>query len=184
MTVEPLPCTGPSLMIPLPNSFAGHPGLSPSRHKFLKLEDNLLCELVERFGEKNWTVIAQFMKRRSARQCRERYKNYLSPAVSNRPWSEAEDDLLTAKVSELGQKWAKIAVFFQGRSDVNLKNHWAALTLKNERLQRFAAAKASTEETIFVPQVPQLTPADDDWWAVPQTAFTERFRVHDLIDDF
>jgi hypothetical protein len=121
-------------------------GQGSSRHKFLKAEDDLLRDLVSRFGEQNWNIIASFMKRRSARQCRERYKNYLSPRVNTRPWLPEEEELLTAKVGELGQKWAKITSFFEGRSDVNVKNHWAAILSRNERVQRFERQKLEREK--------------------------------------
>jgi hypothetical protein len=116
-----------------------------SRHKFLKAEDDVLRGLVGRFGEQNWNIIASFMKRRSARQCRERYKNYLYPGVNTRPWLPEEEELLTAKVAEFGQKWAKITPFFEGRSDVNVKNHWAAILSRNERVQRFQREKLERE---------------------------------------
>jgi hypothetical protein len=142
------------------------------RHKFLKAEDDLLRDLVSRFGEQNWNIIASFMKRRSARQCRERYKNYLSPRVNTRPWLPEEDDLLAAKVAEFGQKWARITCFFEGRSDVNVKNHWAAILSRNERVQKFEREKLERERAnggslrrIVVPDAP---PTDLDWtWPTP-----------------
>jgi hypothetical protein len=87
-------------------------------------EDVLLRQLVEQYGDNDWKVIAQEMPNRSRRQCRERYKNYLAPDLSNRPWSDGEDALLRDKVAEYGPKWAKISVFFKGRSDASIKNRW------------------------------------------------------------
>jgi hypothetical protein len=112
------------------------------RHKFLKAEDDLLRELVELYGETNWTTISRYMHRRTARQCRERYKNYLSPRVRNRGWTPEEEELLAQKVRELGPRWAKIACYFEARSDVSVKNRWAAMVSRNERVQKYALAKA------------------------------------------
>jgi hypothetical protein len=67
------------------------------------------------------------MPNRTTRQCRERYKNYLSPELRNLPWSPAEDLLLRERFSEFGPRWATLATFFNGRSDVSLKNRWAVL---------------------------------------------------------
>lgn len=97
------------------------------RHKFTKAEDELLKSLVEKYGETNWVVISSQMKTRSPRQCRERYKNYLSPKIKNGPWTPEEEELLIQKVKELGQRWANIALYFEPRSDVNVKNHWTAM---------------------------------------------------------
>jgi hypothetical protein len=114
--------------------------MSASRHKFLKAEDDLLRCLVDKYGEANWNVISSFMNRRNARQCRERYKNYLSPQFRNTPWTPAEDELLVSKVREIGQRWSVIAKLFEGRSDVNVKNRWAAIQTRNERIERYSRA--------------------------------------------
>jgi hypothetical protein len=133
-----------------PQRFVGGGKHGSSRHKFLKAEDDMLRELVEKYGESNWTIIARYMRRRTARQCRERYKNYLSPKVRNRDWTEDEEELLAQKVREFGPKWAKIAVFFESRSDVNVKNHWAALMSRNKRVQKYSMARARQEESGMV----------------------------------
>jgi hypothetical protein len=95
-----------------------------TRLSFTPDEDDLLRVLVGKYGEDNWQVIAAKMTRRSRRQCRERWVNYLSPAVCNRPWTPEEEDLLSVKVKEIGRKWKAMEPFFPGRTDVNIKNHW------------------------------------------------------------
>lgn len=103
------------------------------RHKFTKAEDELLKSLVEKHGESNWITISAAMKTRSPRQCRERYKNYLSPKIQNGPWTPEEEQLLIEKVKELGQRWSNIALYFEPRSDVNVKNHWSAMVNRQLR---------------------------------------------------
>jgi hypothetical protein len=97
------------------------------RCKFSADEDANWKTLVLQYGERNWKRISSVMNNRTTRQCRERYKNYLSTDLSVRPWSDAEDEILTQKVLELGQKWAQISRFFSSRSDVRLKNYWLAI---------------------------------------------------------
>jgi hypothetical protein len=63
--------------------------------------------------------------------------------VTNRPWSAEEEALLTSKVAEFGPKWSQIAVSFEGRSDVNVKNRWAAMVSRNERIGKWEREKAS-----------------------------------------
>ena len=58
-------------------------GNSSMRHKFTKAEDDLLKQLVLKYGETNWMAVAAQMKTRTPRQCRERYKNYLSDKIKN-----------------------------------------------------------------------------------------------------
>jgi hypothetical protein len=64
-----------------------------------------------------WDVIAKQLPGRTAWQCRERWANYLSPAIRSDPWTADEDRILVEKVNEMGFAWSFIAHFFNGRSD-------------------------------------------------------------------
>ena len=109
------------------------PDKKSARQMFTMEEDNRLCELVSEYGDRNWRVISRQMPNRTTRQCRERYRNYLSPKVKNGPWTQEEDILLEQKYIEYGPKWATIAKFFPSRSDVNIKNRWASNRHKSVR---------------------------------------------------
>lgn len=136
------------------------------RHKFSKQEDDTLRRIVLQHGEGNWSTIAACMKNRTARQCRERYKNYLSPRIKNDPWTREEEQLLELKYAELGPKWAKIALFFESRSDVNVKNHWAAMVnrqnreklMHQEKAEMFARADGCPAMVPLVPVFPGRAP--------------------------
>jgi hypothetical protein len=65
---------------------------------------------------------------RTARQCRERYKNYLAPSIRIAPWTPEEDALLLQKYRELGPKWSQMTSFFGQRSAVSLKNHYVRIS--------------------------------------------------------
>lgn len=105
-----------------------------ARQMFTPEEDKQLIELVKEFGDRNWRMISKKMEKRTTRQCRERYRNYLSPNLTNGPWTAEEDLLLEQKYVELGPKWAAIAQFFKNRSDVNIKNRWASNRHKAMRM--------------------------------------------------
>jgi hypothetical protein len=111
------------------------------RHKFTKVEDELLKSLVQKYGESNWCAVAAQIKTRTPRQCRERYKNYLSPKIKNGPWTPEEEELLAKKVAEIGPKWAHISTFFAPRSDVNVKNHWTSMVNRRQREMTAIAKK-------------------------------------------
>ena len=100
------------------------------RQKFTPEEDIRLKQLVAELGTKAWKKVSARMPDRTTRQCRERYNNYLSPLLNMDPWTADEDKLLEEKVKEMGQKWSIIAHFFNGRSDVNVKNRYALLVSK------------------------------------------------------
>jgi hypothetical protein len=105
------------------------PPRGPGRYKskFTAEEDSALRDLVSSCGAGNWSAIAARMSHRSARQCRERWNNYLNPQLGRSPWSPAEDLLLQEKFALLGRHWHEIAVFLPSRSRNHVLNHWTAL---------------------------------------------------------
>lgn len=101
--------------------------------KFTTDEDAQLSELVRLHGEEDWMTISCLMPGRNPRQCRERWRHYLSPAVSLAPFTPHEDARLLRKYAELGPKWKAIAAFFEGRTDINVKNRWLLLGRRQRR---------------------------------------------------
>jgi hypothetical protein len=101
-------------------------GRYSQRAKFSFQEDTLLKSLVARFNS-NWNAISSFMDARTPRQCRERYKNYLDPALENGPWTVSEEELLKKLYPQFGPNWVAIRQHFPNRSNNNIKNHWAAM---------------------------------------------------------
>ena len=61
---------------------------SKVRSQFTKEEDAKLIQLVQKYTANNFNAIAKELPGRSVRQCRERWKHYLSPSVRNTPWTE------------------------------------------------------------------------------------------------
>jgi hypothetical protein len=98
-----------------------------TRRKFTPSEDAKLRSLVPRHGEINWHTIATYFTSRTPRQLRERWKHYLAPTVNTGPWTFEEDWLLVQKTNELGPVWAYLTQFFDGRSDMALKNRFLGL---------------------------------------------------------
>jgi hypothetical protein len=103
------------------------------RRKFTPEEDDVLRRIVARLGSNDWNAVAQQFPNRSPRQCRDRWRNYLSPDVAIGPWSRADEETLLAKVKEMGPRWALIAQQFPGRTDIGVKNHYISITAKQEK---------------------------------------------------
>lgn len=116
-----------------------------SRHKFTKEEDQKLINLVNQYGKNCWSFVAQNMDGLTARQCRERYQDYLSPGIRNEVWTCEEDELLQQKVAEYGQRWTTIAKFFNSRTDVNIKNHW---TILSQRIAKYKKLESDKERLL------------------------------------
>ena len=103
------------------------------RDKFTLDEDVKLKYLVSYFGVGNWKIIAAAMETKNPRQCRERWRNYLSPSVKINNWTTNEDFILVQKFAEVGPHWKTIAKFLKGRSPNSIRNRWKLLLKKSEK---------------------------------------------------
>ena len=70
------------------------PDLTKKRKRFSPEEDKLLKALVAGNRQKSWDQIAREMPGRTARQCRDRYNNYLFKEISGASWTPSEDQII------------------------------------------------------------------------------------------
>jgi hypothetical protein len=101
--------------------------------KFTEEEDNRLRDLVHEHGAGDWSMIAERLGSRNARQVKDRWTTYLSNEIKVGGWTAAEDDLLLQKHAELGPKWVQIAALIPGRTDVMVKNRFNQVERRNKR---------------------------------------------------
>ncbi|EAX83065.1 Myb-like DNA-binding domain containing protein [Trichomonas vaginalis G3] len=98
-----------------------------TKDKFTQEDDEHLKEIVGKLEEIDWKTVAHQMGNKNARQCKDRWVNYLSPTVNRSKFSFQEDILLLEKYNIYGPKWVFISKFFENRTDVNIKARFLIL---------------------------------------------------------
>lgn len=143
------------------------------RHRFSQAEDMLLKNLVaEANGVVNWKDIASKMGTRTARQCRERYKNYLKPTIVKKNWTKDEDSIILQKYQELGNKWESIARFLKGRSGSDTRNRYLSL-IRVKKNKKSRNSNYQNKSTVAHQQPPTIVKTNDQ--IAPQIDFDKLF---------
>lgn len=55
------------------------------------VEDEMLKASVMKYGINNWSKVASLFPRKSAKQCKARWQEWLDPAINKTPWTKEED---------------------------------------------------------------------------------------------
>ncbi|KAL8205263.1 hypothetical protein R6Q57_008814 [Mikania cordata] len=94
-------------------------------------EDAILMEYVKKHGEGNWNAVQRNSGlMRCGKSCRLRWANHLRPNLKKGAFTPDEERQIIELHSKFGNKWARMALHLQGRTDNEIKNYW------NTRLKR------------------------------------------------
>jgi hypothetical protein len=142
--------------------------------KFSAADDDQLRSLVATLGTNNWTRIAERISDKNARQCKERWFNYLCPELNTACWSREEDMMLVQKFLEFGNKWVRIAQFFPNRTDSMVKNRFNKLQRRDkkrkeliQRCDRLFYGNFLRVQTVPVPVPVAASPPEADTCTIP-----------------
>ena len=140
-----------------PKSKIGMQPIPGKRRPWTIGEDESITRLVQQHGTKQWAVIAEMLNNeinfssRSGKQCRERWHNHLDPLILKEPWTLEEEKILFEKHIELGNKWADISNFIEGRTDNSIKNHfYSSLRRQHRKISGFDGTRDQVKELDMV----------------------------------
>lgn len=106
------------------------------RGTWAKDEDRMLGLLVSTLGPQSWLEISTSMGTRTAKQCRERYHNFLEPDLVHTPITIDEAKIIVVMVAQYGRRWAMITKSLKGRSENAVKNWWYSYAHRQRRITR------------------------------------------------
>lgn len=72
-------------------------------------EDEVLKAAVMKYGKNQWSRIASLLHRKSAKQCKSRWFEWLDPGIKKTEWSREEDEKLLHMAKLMPTQWRTIA---------------------------------------------------------------------------
>lgn len=72
-------------------------------------EDEILKAAVMKYGKNQWSRIASLLHRKSAKQCKARWFEWLDPSIKKTEWSREEDEKLLHLAKLMPTQWRTIA---------------------------------------------------------------------------
>lgn len=89
-------------------------------------EDEILKAAVMKYGKNNWARVASLMNRKSAKQCKARWYEWLDPSIRKVDWSREEEEKLLHLAKLMPNQWRSIAPIV-GRTAVQCIEHYEEL---------------------------------------------------------
>lgn len=115
------------------------------RIPFSAEEDEKIKYLVNKYGTHNWKIVSSYMGERTAKQCRDRYFNYLDGDFIKCEWTQEEDNLLKSLIKNIGPKWSIMKKYFPHRNHHSIKNRWQYFLSKQTKKQIYEVENQNFE---------------------------------------
>jgi len=90
------------------------------------IEDEILKAAVMKYGKNQWARIASLLSRKSAKQCKARWTEWLDPSIKKIEWSREEEEKLLHLAKIMPCQWRTIAPII-GRTSAQCLEHYEKL---------------------------------------------------------
>jgi hypothetical protein len=89
-------------------------------------QDEILKAAVMKYGKNQWSRIASLLHRKSAKQCKARWFEWLDPSIKKTEWSREEEEKLLHLARLMPTQWRTIAPII-GRTAAQCLEHYEYL---------------------------------------------------------
>ncbi|KAF2433899.1 hypothetical protein EJ08DRAFT_686035 [Tothia fuscella] len=79
-------------------------------------EDEVLKAAVAKYGLQQWSRISSLLARKSAKQAKARWQNWIDPSIKKTEWTQDENERLLHLAKVMGSQWNSIANTITGRT--------------------------------------------------------------------
>lgn len=89
-------------------------------------EDEILKAAIQKYGKNQWARVASLLNRKTAKQAKARWYEWLDPAIRKTEWSRAEEEKLLHLAKLMPAQWKSIAPLV-GRTATQCQEHYEYL---------------------------------------------------------
>jgi pre-mRNA-splicing factor CDC5/CEF1 len=90
-------------------------------------EDEILKAAVMKYGLNQWSRISSLLVRKSAKECKARWYDWLDPSIKKTDWSREDEEKLLHLVKIFPSQWKTIAPIIGGRTANMCIEHYEKL---------------------------------------------------------
>jgi pre-mRNA-splicing factor CDC5/CEF1 len=129
-------------------------------------EDEILKAAIMKYGKNQWSRIASLLHRKSAKQCKARWYEWLDPRIKKTEWSREEDEKLLHLAKIMPTQWRTIAPIVGRTATQCLERYEQLLDEAQRRAEGLEEGEALREAKKLKPgevdPTPETKPARPD----------------------
>lgn len=124
-------------------------------------EDEILKAAVMKYGKNQWSRIASLLHRKSAKQCKTRWYEWLDPSIKKTEWSREEEEKLLHLAKLMPTQWRTIAPLV-GRTAAQCFEHYEFLLDQAQKKDGDVDSDARRLRPGEIDPAPETKPARPD----------------------
>jgi pre-mRNA-splicing factor CDC5/CEF1 len=112
---------------------------------FTNVEDEILKAAVMKYGKMQWARVASLLNRKSAKQCKARWFEWLDPSIKKTDWTQEEEEKLLHLAKLMPNQWRTIASIV-GRTAAQCLEHYERLLDQAQASSASASGEAASSD--------------------------------------